>query len=210
MNKKSTGLLLISMTLLGASLFAPKAFADCYGGGCTVPNDLTVNKQVKNPITNSFVENLGSNDPTFSPGSTVTYKLYVKNGSGETMNTKVEDTLPSYLSFESASVASSYDATNRKITMELGDMIAGASKDIEVKAKIADRSAFANDRTMFCTSNYVKVTSPARPNGDDDTADACISTGATTLPVAGVNDLFALIPFLSMGGVGAMLLKKRS
>lgn len=209
MMKRTAGLLFVATALFGASLFAPNVFADSYGNGGETPNDLTINKQVKNPITGIFVENLGSSDPTFSPGATITYKLYVKNGSGETMRAKVEDTLPSYLSFVSASVATTYDAASRKITMDIGDMVAGSSKDIEVTAKVADRSSFANDRTMFCTTNYAKVTAPSRPNGDDDTAESCITTGGTSsLPIAGVHDLMMLVPFLSLGGTGLLLLKK--
>lgn len=208
MVKHIAGLLFVSIAILGASVFAPYAFADSYGT-TTVPNDLTVNKLVKNPITNVFVENLGSNDPTFSPGSTITYRLYVKNGSGETMRTTLKDTLPQYLSFESASVASSYDAANKIVTMDLGDMISGSDKTIEVKAKVANRASFDKNHTVFCTTNYSKVTSPARPNGDDDTANACITTGTAHLPVAGVNDIAMLIPFLSMGGVGTFLLSRK-
>lgn len=212
MNKIITGV--ISIVLVSSSFFATPAAADCsYGQSCPPPANLTVNKFVKNPITNGFVENLGSTDPTFSPGATVTFKLTVANTSGETFTpVTVIDNFPNYLTYVGSSVAGTYDANSRQLVMTLQNLIAGETRDIEVTAKVADRSAFASDRDFFCVSNYTKVTAPARPDGDDDSAEFCITTrvgGATNLPVAGFNDLATLIPFLSLGGIGLVLLKKK-
>jgi len=191
----------------------PKAYADSYGnyGGGETPTDLVINKEVKNPISNVYVENLGSTDPTFSPDATVSFRLIIKNGSGETMNpVTVIDQLPSYLSFVSASVPSSYDKNLNKVTFTLANMIAGESRTIDLTVKVAPRSAFQPNRSLFCVTNYSKVTSPARPNGDDDTAELCLATAPGNLPVAGVNDIFAILPFLTMGGIGLALLKKNT
>jgi len=190
-----------------------KIFADSYGnyGGGETPTDLVINKEVKNPISNVYVENLGSTDPTFSPGAVVSFRLVIKNGSGQTMDpVTVTDNLPSFLTFVSANVPSSYDKGANKITFTLSNMIAGESRTIEITVKVALKSSFPSDRSLFCVSNYSKVTAPARPNGDEDTAELCLSTGPGTLPVAGVNDVFALIPFLSLGGIGLALLKKKA
>jgi len=188
---------------------AQNALAD-YGNGET-PADLTVNKEVKNPITNGFVENLGSADPTYSPDGTVTFRITVKNGSGETLNpVEVVDQLPTFLTFVGATVPSSYDAGLKRIVMKLENMIAGETRTLEVTAKISGKNTFAQNRSIFCTDNYVKVTAPARPAGDDDSADFCIQTsvaGAQNLPVAGFNDLAVLFPFLSLGGIGVFLLR---
>lgn len=205
---------LFSVFCLLSSVFVSNVYADSsygtYGGGST-PTDLVINKEVKNPLTNVFVENLGSMDPTFIPGSTVTYRLVIKNGSGETMNpVTVVDKLPSYLTFVSANYASSYDKGTNTVTFTIDNMIAGDTKTIDLTVKVADRSAFPSDRSMFCVINYSKVTAPARPSGDEDTAEACLTTGPGNLPVAGVNDMFGLLPFLSLGGIGVVLLKKKS
>ena len=208
--------LLASIVLLSSAFFAGKISAcsyGTYGESCTLPVNLTINKEVKNPITNLFVENLGSTDPTFSPGATVTFKLTVKNTSGETFNpVEVVDQFPDFLTYVGSSVQGTYDAGQRRLVMKLENLIAGETRDIEVTAKVADRSAFASDRDFFCVSNYTKVTAPARPDGDDDTAELCITTrvgGAIYLPVAGFNDFATIIPFLSLGGIGLVLLKKR-
>jgi len=213
MKKIINGLFLFSVFCFLSSVITPKAYADSYGsyGGGGTPTDLTINKVVKNPISNVYVENLGSTDPTFSPGSIVTFRLVIKNGSGETMNpVTVTDQLPDYLSFVSANVPSSTNKGGNSVTFTLDNMIAGESRTIELTVKIAQKSSFLENRSMFCVSNYSKVTAPARPNGDDDTAELCITTGPGNLPVAGANDVVALIPFLSLGGIGIALLKKKS
>jgi len=194
------------------SVSAPSVLADSYGsyGGGGTPTDLVINKEVKNPISNVFVENLGSTDPTFSPDSTITFKLVIKNGSGETMNpVTVTDQLPDYLSFVSANIPSSTNKGGNAVVFTLDNMIAGETRTIDLTVKVATKSAFPAGRSLFCVSNYSKVTSSARPNGDDDTAELCITNGPGNLPVAGVNDLFAMIPFLSLGGMGAFLLSKK-
>jgi uncharacterized repeat protein (TIGR01451 family) len=193
------------------SVLAPSVLADSYGsyGGGGTPTDLVINKEVKNPISNVYVENLGSTDPTFSPDATVSFKLVIKNGSGETMHpVTVTDQLPEYLSFVSANVPSSLSKGGNSVTFILDNMIAGETRTIEMNARVASKSAFPAGRSLFCVSNYSKVTAPARPNGDNDTAELCITNGPGNLPVAGVNDVFAMIPFLSLGGIGLALLKK--
>ena len=121
----------------------------------------------------------------------------------------VTDQLPDYLSFVSANIPSSTTKGGNSVVFTLDNMIAGETRTIDLTVKVATKSAFPAGRSLFCVSNYSKVTAPARPNGDDDTAELCITTGPGTLPVAGVNDLFAMIPFLSLGGVGFALLKKK-
>jgi len=213
-NMKQILLNIACAAILLSSLFASTVAADCtYGQSCPVPANLTVNKYVKNPITNGFVENLGSTDPTFSPGSIVTFRLAVKNTSGETFHpVEVVDQFPDYLTYVSSTVTGNYDAGKRRLVMKLENLIAGETRDIEVTAKVSDRSAFASDRDFFCVSNYSSVTAPARPEGDNDTAEFCITTrvgGATHLPVAGFNDFATILPFLSLGGIGLVLLKKK-
>jgi len=205
---------LVSIVLLSSSLFATNVAADCaYGQSCPPPVNLTINKMVENPITNVYVENLGSSDATFSPGSNVTFHLIITNSSGETFNpVEVVDQFPNYLTYVSSSVQGTYDAGNHRLVMTLNNLIAGETRTLEVVAKVADKAQLPTDKNPLCTDNYSKVTAPARPDGDDDRAGFCISTsvgGAQNLPVAGFNDLATVIPFLSLGGIGLVLLRKK-
>ena len=181
-----------------------------YGGTVSCPpTDLTINKEVKNPVSGLFVENLASTDATFSPGSQVLFKLTIKNTSGETFNpVTVKDVLPEFLSYVSG--PGSYDANSRTLAFTLDNLIAGESRTVEILAKVADSISSSNG--LFCVTNLAQVSAPARPNGDEDTAQLCIQTqvlGVTTLPAAGFNDLLLLVPFAAVGLSGLALLKRK-
>jgi uncharacterized repeat protein (TIGR01451 family) len=202
----------IALVSCALTIGASTVRADSYGtyGGSSTPTDLTINKQVQNPVSGAFVDNLGSTDPNFSPGSTVTFHLIVTNSSGETFDpVTVTDKLPDFLTFVGSSIqGTTYDANSKTITMTLPKMIAGESRTVELTVKVADRAAFPSDKSQFCVTNYSKATAPSRPNGDEDTAELCLATsvaGAQILPVAGFEDLATAIPFAALGGIGVVM-----
>lgn len=204
---------IISHLAFGIGRVAAQSCTTQYGGATTcTPTDLTINKEVKNPITSLFVENLSTTDATFSPDSEILYRLTIKNGSGETFNpATVRDVFPDFVTFVAG--PGSYDKASRTLTFTLENLIAGETRRIELLAKVYAKTAFPAGKSFFCVVNSASVTAPARPNGDSDTAQACIQTevlGAKTLPVAGFNDLMILLPFAGMGLGGLALLKKKS
>ncbi len=181
-----------------------------YGGTTTcVPSELTINKQVKNPVTNVFVENLTSTDPAFSPGNDVLFKLTIKNGSGETFNpVTVKDTLPTFLTFVAG--PGTFDKPSNTLTIKLENVIAGETRTVEILAKVLNSRAFPAGKSFFCVTNAAAVSALNRT--DSDTAQLCIQTqvlGVTTLPVAGFDDLLLLLPFAGVGLGGLALLRKK-
>lgn len=181
-----------------------------YGGTETCqPSDLTINKQVKNPGSNVFVENLTTTDKTFTPGSDILYRLTVKNGSGETFDpVTVRDTLPPYLTFVAG--PGTYDSTNRVLEIKLEKMIAGESRTIEVLSRVVNADGFPSGKSLFCVTNVAEARALNR--FDSDSAQACLQNGETVvtkLPVAGFNELMILLPFAGVGLGGIALLKKR-
>lgn len=202
-----TFLLPFTFFLLPSPVFADMCTTQ-YGGSTTcVSSDLTINKQVRNPVTNNFVENLSSTDPAFSPGSQVLFRLIIKNTSGQTFNpVAVKDTFPSYLTFVAG--PGTYDKASNTLTFNLDNVIAGETRTVEILAKVNDKSAFPSGNSFFCVTNAASVSSLNR--NDRDTAQLCIQTelmGATTLPVAGFNDLLLVLPFMGVGLGGVALLK---
>lgn len=215
MNAKNLFLSLVLM--LGAFTFSAgsanaQSCTTQYGTTTCVPADLTLNKEVRNPITGLFVENLGTTDATFSPGSEILYRLMIKNASGETFNpVTVRDVFPEFVTFVSG--PGTYDTASRTLTFTLENVIAGETRRVEVLAKVADKNAFPSGKSFRCVTNYAKATAPSRPDGDEDTAQFCIQTevlGVTTLPVAGFDSLALLVPFAGLGLTGFALLKKWS
>ncbi len=219
MNSKHIVLNLVSFSLVSFLLsLAPKAYAQScttqyggstYGTACP-PTDLTINKEVKNPVTGVFVENLGTTDAAFGPGSEVLYRLTIKNSSGETFaNVNVKDTLPSYMTFVAG--PGTYNKATNTLTFTLTNMIAGETRTQEILAKVSDKSAFPSGRTFVCVVNSAEAAALNRK--DDDTAQACIQveiSGATILPVAGFDDLLLILPFVGTALGGLAILKKRS
>ena len=180
-----------------------------YGVTC-VPIDVTINKQVKNPISLIFVENLGPSDDKFSPGAEVHFKLIAHNASSQDWSkVTVRDTLPQYLTFEAG--PGTYDKNSKVLTVELENLKVGESREFEFLARVDDSGAFSTDKTLFCVTNHAEVNVDGR--SDEDTAELCIQTqvlGVTTLPVAGFDSLALLIPFAGLGLTGLALIKKRS
>jgi uncharacterized repeat protein (TIGR01451 family) len=214
MNTKNIVLSLISGLALIAGLakVASPAYADyCttqYGGTQTCqPSDLLINKQVQNPVNGNFVENLSSSDHSFSPGNNVLFRLTIQNVSGQTFDpVVVKDILPSYLTFVAG--PGTYNASTNTLTFTLNNLIAGETRNIEITAKVLPTSV-----SFACINNYAEARADIVGRFDSDTAQVCIVTnvlGATTLPVAGFNDMLVLLPFAGIGLTGVALLKKKS
>lgn len=179
-----------------------------YGTTC-VPIDVTINKQVKNPISRIFVENLGPSDDKFSPGAEVHFKLIVHNASSQDWSrVTVHDTLPQFLTFEAG--PGTYDSNSKLLTIELENLKVNETRELEFLAKVVSSNAFPTDKSLFCVVNVAEVKVDSRT--DEDTAQLCIQTqvlGVTTLPVAGFDAFALLVPFAGLGLTGLALLKKR-
>lgn len=215
MNKQSIIFSVLSF-VVGLSFLARPVYADMcttpYGGTETCqPSDLTINKQVENPITNIFVENLTTTDPTFVPGSEIDYRLIIKNNSGETFNpVNVKDILPSYLTFIAGNPGNfDFDSTNHVVNFQLSNMIAGETRSFDLRFRVSDASSFPSGKSIFCVSNVAEVRALNR--FDSDSAQACLQNGtvtASTLPVAGYDDLLLLLPMAGVALGGFALLRK--
>lgn len=209
MNTKNIILSLITgLFLFARPVFATDYCTTQYGGSETCrPSDLTINKQVQNPVNGNFVENLSASDPTFSPGAEILFKLTIKNVSGETFNpVTIKDVLPSYLTFVSG--PGTYDGDTHTLTFSLENFIAGETRTVEIVANVLPTTA-----SFVCVNNYAEARADIVGRFDSDTAQFCIQTnvlGATTLPAAGYNDLLLLAPFAGIGLAGIALLKKKS
>lgn len=201
----------------GLALAATPVFAQScttqYGGqyGNTttcMPADLTINKQVQNPVTGTFVENLTASDPIFALGQNVLFQLTITNASGQTFDpVTVKDVLPSDLTFVSG--PGSYDSGNHTLTFTLSNLIAGETRTVQVMARVAWL-----DKSTVCVNNYAEARDDAVGRFDSDTTQLCLGSnvlGATTLPVAGFNDLALLLPFagVALSGVAMFTVGKK-
>lgn len=191
-----------------------------YGTACN-PNDLVINKEVQkigsndsngNPI---FVENVSTTDTHATAGTTILFRLTIKNNSNQTFTqVEVKDIFPPYLSYVSGGPSGTiYDAENRTMISKLENLTAGETRTMTLTTKVVEDGSFPAGKANFCVVNTGKVASGDR--NDEDTAQLCIKTpdvkGASTssLPKAGVNDLMLMIPFALLGLAGVGLAAKK-
>lgn len=214
---KHTVLTAVAAGALAFTLAAPVAADGCttqyggnqYGSDCP-PQDLIVNKDVKHPVTRTYVENLGTADVLFAPTNEVIYRLTVRNTGDTTLGeVKVTDVLPPYLSYVSGGPSgTTYNPDDRTVTFMLKDLKADESRTFELKAKIVEASAFPSGRSVFCVVNTARVESGERR--DEDTSQICIEAnvlGTTSLPEAGFRDILMIVPFAALGFFGFTLLQ---
>lgn len=203
---------LIGFGLLFTGLARPVKAQDCttqYGGTTRcVSTQLVIIKEVKNPITNNFVKNLSTTDATFSPGGEILFKVTIKNTGSETFDTvTVKDIFPNFLTFEAG--PGTYDSANKTLTFTLNNLTAGETRTQEILAKVDPVNAFPADRQFFCVVN--DIIAQILEKSAEDTSQLCIQTqvlGATTLPVAGTNDWMLIVPFLGLGAIGVILVRR--
>lgn len=148
-----------------------------YGGGenCVKTPQFELNKTVQNPQTQSYVDNLGVSDPKYTATQTVTFKITVKNTSGETLtNLTLKDTLPNYVEYVSGT--GTYDAKSKTLSMTLDKLEKNEVRDFFVQAKVVDASKLPSDESTTCVANQVTVTAMGKTAQDN--AQFCIEKAA--------------------------------
>lgn len=152
-----------------------------YGGGqtCIQVGNITINKLVQNPKSNDFVDNLGVNDPRYSPSSTVTFHLVVTNtGSADIAKTTAKDIFPQFVDFLSG--PGSFDANTKTLTFEVKNLKAGESKTFTVTGKAANADQLPSSQGITCVVNQAIATADNGAQSSDN-AQFCIEK-----PVLGV------------------------
>ncbi|MFC1647048.1 hypothetical protein ACFL1A_02060 [Patescibacteria group bacterium] len=209
------------LTILALFAMSGQVFADgnCttnYGGKtiCT-PTDLNINKQVQDPVTGLYVENITT--PKFSQDDRVNFKLIVTNNSGETFTgVEIKDNAPENILIDEVStslkdgVKTEIASDKKSALIKLDKMTVGQSIDVYVMTHLVGSYPTEDN---FCRDNWSEVRATARPEGDTNFARFCVTNkvlGETTLPTAGVTDILYVLPFLGTGLGGAALLKKRN
>lgn len=175
-----------------------------YQAACP-PTDVVINKLVKNPSTNLFVENLTDSDAMYSVGSDVHFQLRITNTAGRDFSSvKVKDTFPEYMTFESG--PGTYDASARTLTFSLDNLKSGETRTVELLGKVTSSVPRLD---TFCETNWASV--QAEDRSDDDSAQFCVTTkvlGAATLPVAGFDDWMVMVPFFAIGLIGFLTIRR--
>lgn len=215
----------LSLFLVGA-VFADTVCQPIYGGGqtCITTGNILVNKTVINPATGQFVDNLGINDPKFSPGQQITFNIAVTNtGASSILQASVKDTLPPTVIFTSSSPNGTFDQNSRTVTWILDNLKPNETRNLTIQGTIVDASQLVKDVTCDPdkTTNAVVATTNTGQTSTD-LARFCIQKGAVTkggLPVFPPPKVVTtpptgpeLIPLIGLlpAGIGGWFLRRKS
>jgi uncharacterized repeat protein (TIGR01451 family) len=210
--------------------FAPaKAFADdgctpIYGGGqtCPPPGNISINKSVQNPQNGIFVDNLTTNDPKYTPGQIVNFKIVVTNTTGTNISTvTINDIFPTYLTYVSGN--GSFDSNKNTLTFSLNNLNGGQSQTFNVQAKVVSAESIPFANGVVCVVNQAYGTTSGGQTAQDN-SQLCISKTTAVVTTKGglpvmpapkivttpptgpeMLPLFALIPT----GIAGFILRRR-
>ncbi len=171
---------LLSLFIL-AGIAEGASTADCqpiYGGAgaCEQNSAITINKQVRNPETNAFVENLTINNPQYQPGETIIFKITITNTSGGTVEKfDVYDFFPQYIDHVKSD--GKYDQVKKTLAFTVGQLKSKETKTFMVEAKAAAKEKLPDDPQARCVINQVSVKANNRTSQDNTLV--CIAKDGT-------------------------------
>ncbi len=178
--------------------FIPKMYAECvpiYGGGesCANPN-LSIIKTVFNPISNTYVHDLGLNDTRFQPGQRVSFKITVTNtGRGKATHVVITDFLPSSLLAVAPNPDSMTGPAGATVTIQANTINPGDSAVFTVVGEVVSTLP----QSVLCSNNQAKVTSSENSTGISDFSQFCVQqsiTPTSTLTTVTPTPLVTSIP----------------
>lgn len=225
--KKILSLLLFAF---GLFLFAMSGYAQqvvcqpIYGGGqtCITVGPITVDKKVNNPQTGQFVDNLGPNDPKFTPSQPITFSISVTNtGSTTILQTSVKDVLPAVVIFQSTQPSATFDQASRTVTFIMDNLAQGETRTVSIHGKIVDAGSLAHEITCDPVNQVTAVTNAGQVSSD--IARFCVQKPQAVtkggLPIMPPPKVFVtpptgpeLLPLIGLlpAGIGGWFLRKKS
>lgn len=188
----------VVLALFGLLVSVPFALADTsgtystitnpcqpiYGGGetCVQTGNILIDKKVsKSEVVDTkggkstnevYVDNLEINDFKYTPGSTVKFKLTVKNtGNTVLTNVTIKDIFPQYVQFVSGD--GKFDANTKTFTANIKKLNAGETKELLLTGKVAQAQDIPDSEGIICVVNQATISSDGN-NSAEDTAQFCI------------------------------------
>ena len=163
-----------------------KAFADTlcqpiYGGGqtCTTSSNISIDKKVLNPKTNSMVDNLGINDPRYQPNFIATFQIKIVNTGNSTLSkVDIKDIFPQYISF--AGGDGSFDSNTKTVSISISNLNSNETRTFNVLGRIAAKDQLPQG--TVCVVNLATATADNSQTSQDNT-QFCIEKNDAPAPV---------------------------
>lgn len=131
---------------------------------------ISIDKSVRNPQNNQYVDNLSGATATFLPGQEVNFRLMVRNNSSsEITNVSVRDKLPEFVDFVSG--PGSYNQNTKEINFTIDRLAPGETKTYALVTKVQSTSKGGNIMST-CLTNFAEAS--ANKMDVQDTSMFCI------------------------------------
>lgn len=220
--------LLLILSFLPLLFFTQTALADVicqpvYGGGqtCITTGNILITKKVQNPQTGQFVNNLTVNDPKFSPGNTVTFKIFLQNTGGTTiLQTKISDVIPSFTTFVSG--PGIFDSNSRNLTFTVDNLTPGETREVAtIQVNVMDAKGLPDG--VNCEPKNIAVATTNTGQTSQATSSFCIEKKVVTtkggLPIVSPSPMPTtpptgpeMLPLMALlpGGLAGFFLRRRA
>jgi len=153
-----------------------------YGGGenCIPTENIEINNTVQNPQTSKFVENLGKNDPRYTPGQKIQFQITIKNtSSNKISNITIKDNLPRYVECDNSEIGIC-DNSAKTVTINIDKLNRNEARALTIKGKIAAKEKLQNEPETVCLINQAKAT--MNKQSIQDNAQFCIQNNPEPTP----------------------------
>lgn len=182
-----------------------------YGGGVQCPRvgQVLIDKTVRNPSTDIYVDNLSVSDPKFRPQWLVTFRLVIKNTGSETLDKiTVSDKLPDFVDFTSG--PGNFNKDTKTLTFEVSNLGSGVSQTYFITARVVHATVLPADKSIVCPVNSVEAVASSQK--DKDTSQFCIEKEAKAgeVPAAGPAQWMLSIAGLTSTLFAGLYLRKRN
>ena len=199
-----------------------------YGGGesCLPQDKISIDKKVKTPNSDKFVDNLTQAQAKYKAGDSITFELTITNKGKDTLKEiTVIDKLPAYIiytsgpgNFDSKTRTLSFRFNNLKPNESRKFMVVGTVNNVGKStcvvnyASVRSGNLKADDNSRFCLEKSVCVEGPASGQPTQPTTKGGFPVmpapkGMTQTPATGPASL-PLLSLLPLGLAGFYIRKK--
>ena len=219
------GLKMLSIIAIAGIFALPQQIfaANCqpiYGGGetCTTA-PLGIAITVLNPATNTFVHTLGTTDPAYKAGNSITFQIKATNNTNQPISQlTITNTLPEFVNYSTS--PGKYNPNTRQLTFIGNNVAANQEQKFTIVGRIAAENQLPANQSLVCRNSQVTATTTDGKTAQD-TAQFCIQTtggsvtgGLHITPPSHLNttpptgpDMFSIFSLISIEIVGICVRK---
>lgn len=139
-----------------------------FGGGevCKQEGNLLIDKKLRNPQTNQFIDHAEIMDPQFAANQPVVFQIVVKNTSNRAISgITLTDIFPRYVSYVKST--GTYEPTTSTVTIPIGKLEGNQSATYTLEGKIMAADILPSVTGPLCVVNQATVTQGRNISSDN-------------------------------------------